>query len=163
MRKSLGFAVLGLSVSVGYIGYYFTRPVEVAVIEPPKQAVVVSDIVREVVSEVAEQEAPIAISSTVTSAEQTAPTIQVQARTFEEIILDYPNMSGDSFLDSCSAYIKNSFPHRFTPDVIEANVKLVADHFASSCSAVGGKPAYPSTRLLGNLENYGDFWDRFNS
>jgi hypothetical protein len=82
-------------------------------------------------------------------------------RTFDEIILDYPNMSGDASLLVCSAFIRDNFAHRLTPDVIEKNIQLVARVFTSSCSAIGGRPLQPTKMLLGELENYGDFWQRF--
>jgi len=95
-------------------------------------------------------------------AEPTPPPAPVY-RTFDEVIASYPNMSGTAREVTCSKAIQANFPHRFTPEVTERNVRLLAEMFSSSCGAVAianSGSGRVETPLLEARDGMGDFWDR---
>lgn len=74
-------------------------------------------------------------------------------RSFDEIILDYNNLSFNEHGITCMKLIQAEFPHWFTPDVREANIKLLASTVTSSCSAVyspSGQVEFLALRDTGN-------------
>ena len=76
-----------------------------------------------------------------------APTTQEPAaapmvvRSFEEIILDYPNMStGLPGFPECAGYLKNAWPEKFTDANREENIRWVSTTFINVCAAIDGGP-----------------------
>ena len=147
------------------MAYQISKPAEEVnqpaisqVIETPTTVEATVEPVAPIVETV--QPSTVTVDETVSSATPTAPVV---TRTFDQIIIDYPNMSDSDIRLSCSAYIRDTFAYRFTPDVIEQNIKLVSDRFVDSCTAVGSNPRNPKPNLLGPGFGLGDFWERFKS
>lgn len=103
---------------------------------------------------------------------QSTPVVETVAptpvyRSFDQIIMDYPNMSQGYHAVECSHVIQAAYPNRFTPEKAEYNIRLISQKFASSCSAShkagGSQPdvidAYPLNYLT-DYDGTGDFWQK---
>ena len=88
-------------------------------------------------------------------------------RSFDEIILDFPNMSQGYHAVECSHVIEAAYPDRFTPEKRETNIRLIATHFINSCAAAykgstgsadvsDGRPLI----YLRDFDGTGDFWQK---
>lgn len=96
--------------------------------------------------------------------EDTTPAV-APVRTFEQIVLSYPNMSSTDREVQCSMLILGLYPEKFTDDVREKNVKMIADAFSSSCSpfmGIQGDLSTPTSAIksrdLLHDRGSGDFW-----
>ena len=61
----------------------------------------------------------------------------VVVRSFEEIVLDYPNMStGAPGFPECAGYLKNAYPERFRDDNREESIRYISEKFINVCAAI---------------------------
>ncbi len=132
---------------------------EEPVTKPTEKQSTVSTKKSEPVAPTQEAIVPVADQPVIQQADVTpvaAPVAPV--RSFEEIIKDYPNLSGTPELVKYSLFIRDSFPDKFTNDVREKNIKLLSVVFVNSAAATGG--GRMTTNLLADT-GQGDFWQRF--
>lgn len=167
-RKVIAFGIAGLmvlGVGTAYAVNRISQPVKTP-IEVASEKLVDETKVETNKRPSLENETPKVDETTVIepSAEVTEPA-PVEVRSFDEVIMDYPNMSNAPGVIACSHLIQKSWPEKFRDNNREANIKALSNHFSSACVAAKNSNIRetPLQRDFVYLSDQGsgDFFERF--
>lgn len=157
-------------ISITTIALLLTSGVSYAVINKGTSKANVVATPEKQVTQVAEETTPTETTQVTATTVETAPVVEQVApapvyRSFDEIIMDYPNMIQGYNAIECSHIIEQSFPNRFTPEKREVNIKLISQNFINSCAAAfkgndHGNDNYDMRQpvYLRDIDGTGDFW-----